>query len=56
MSCRINRQKYPALVQLLERIIQHRRKCPLWKSAKGQKCFNCHYGLITGIEREHGVD
>lgn len=46
----ISKNDFPSIEKLCERIIEHRSKCPLWGSLN--PCFDCHYGLITPIEKE----
>ena len=37
--------------KIMNRILEHRRKCPDWKKS-GNGCFDCHCGLLGKMERE----
>lgn len=42
--------KLKSVEALVNRIIEHRKKCKHWKTIT--PCFNCHYGMLTPIEKE----
>lgn len=44
----IDWEKYPAVKELFERILEHRQTCRYWK--EGKPCFDCHLGCLTPIE------
>ena len=43
-------ESLPTVKALFNRVLEHRRNCKHWDSKK--PCFDCHYGLLTPIEKE----
>ncbi len=48
----VDKNKYPTIYELIQQIFQHRKKCFLWNKAEGNKCPDCHYGMVSKIEEE----
>lgn len=47
----------PSVKALFDRVLEHRRNCKHWETMN--PCFDCHYGLLTPIEKEfeeHYID